>query len=71
LKSYGLTSLVEHLIALIQNKDLKVVEFEDLLLDQSKNSSGGTDDDMRALFLVFEELLVILYWHSTEHDSGS
>lgn len=66
-----LTCFVEHLIALIQNEDLEVVEFESLLLDQGEHSTRGSNDDVRALFFVFEKLLVILYWHSSEHDCAS
>lgn len=62
---------VQHLIAFVQNEDLEVVQFESLFLDQSKDSSWGTNDNMRALFFIFEEFLVILYWDSTEDDGAS
>ena len=69
--NFLLTCFVEHLIAFVQNEDLEVVKFESLLLDQSKDSSWGSNDNMRALFFVFEELLVFLYWDSTEHNGAS
>lgn len=44
-----LTSLFEHLVALIENEDLEVGEVEVTLLNESEDSARGADNDVGSL----------------------
>ena len=66
-----ITCFIEHFVTLVEDKHLKVVEFEDVSIHQGKDSSWGADDDMGALFLILEELLVLMHWNASEDDGAS
>jgi len=60
--------LIEHLVALIENKVLDVLELQGALLDESEDTARGTDQDVGAELLVAENVLVSLDGHTTvEH----
>jgi len=60
--------LIEHLVALIENKVLDVLELQGTLLDESEDTARGTDQDVGAELLVAENVLVSLDGHTTvEH----
>jgi hypothetical protein len=63
--------LIKHLIALIQDKHVEVIKVENTFFDESKNSSWGSNNNMRGSCWIFENLFVFLDWDSTKNDSGS
>lgn len=65
------TDLVEHLVALIENKVLDVSELEGLLTDKGKDTAGSTDKDVWAEILVAEDVLISLQRRTTVEDLGA
>ena len=47
----ALTQLLEHFVALVQDEVLDVLQVELLALDESQESAGSSDDDVRAVGL--------------------
>jgi hypothetical protein len=52
--------LLEHLVALVEDEVLDVLGLQDFLASESVQATGGGDDDVRALSLVFEHLRILL-----------
>lgn len=67
----GLTGLVEHLIALIENEVLEVGKAKLLVTDKSVNATGCTDDDVRVRVLVREDIDILLDWSTAIEDGYS
>lgn len=63
--------MVEHFVALIENKVLDVSEFEGLFADKGKDTAGGTDKDVGAEVLVAEDVLISLQGRTTVEDLGA
>ena len=56
--------MFKHLVALVQDEMLQVLQGQLLALDEGENSAGGSHHDMRAV--VFQHLLVLSdgeRWH--------
>lgn len=66
----SLTGLVEHLVTLIKNEDANASETQSLVADQSLETTGGTDNDVRASVLALESLDVVLDGSTTVEDTG-
>lgn len=62
------TNLVEHLVALVEDKVLDVSKLEGLLTDKGKDTAGGTDKDVGAKILVAEDILISLQRRTTVED---
>lgn len=54
----GLTELFEHLVTLVKDKVLDLGSVELLVTDKCHHTTGGSDNDVRALFLVGKDFLV-------------
>ena len=54
---FGLTELLEHLVALVENEVLEVLEVELLAADEGEDPAGRAHHDVRAVRL--EHLLVL------------
>ena len=61
-----LTQLLQHFVALIQDKVLDVLGVEGLVLDKGQDSSRGTDHDVGAV--VLQHLLILLDADTTKED---
>ena len=61
-----LTQLLQHFVALIQDKVLDVLGVERLVLDQGQDPPRGTHHDVRAV--VLQHLLVLLDADTTKED---
>ena len=62
------TNLIKHLVALVEDKVLDVLELQGTLLDESKDTTRGADQDVGAELLVAENVLISLDGHTTvEH----
>ena len=59
--------LLQHLVTLVQDEMLQVLQWKLLALDESENSSRSSHDNMRAV--VLQNLLVLSYGHSSEENS--
>jgi hypothetical protein len=66
-----LTGFIEHLVALVQNELLEGVELQIFSTGEGEDSAGGTNDDVRGKLVVFEELDIIIYWHTTVESGTS
>lgn len=64
-----LTGLVEHLVALIENKDTDTAEAESLVADKSLETTGCADDDVGAGILVLQGFHVGLDGRTTVEDT--
>ena len=64
------TELLQHLVTLVQDEHLDLGSIEALVSGQSVHSSRGTDDDVRALGLVGQDLLVGLDGGTSVKDRG-
>lgn len=62
------TNLIEHLVALVEDKVLDVLEVEGLLLDEGEDTTGGSDQDVGAELLVAENVLISLDGGTTVED---
>jgi hypothetical protein len=62
------TKLLEHLVALVQDEVLDVLEVELLALDERQDAAGRADDDVRAVGL--QHLLVLGDGQATEEDAN-
>jgi hypothetical protein len=60
--------LVEHLIALVENKDLTVAESEKFVSYESIQTTRCSDDNVRMRVLVFEDLGILLNRSSSVED---
>ena len=58
-KSGSLTKVLEHLIALIENKHLQVVEVEGLVFGKVQDATRSANDDVRGL-VALKQLLLLL-----------
>lgn len=63
--------LFEHLVALVKNKVLDLACVELLVTDEGHGSARGTNNDVRALFLVGKDLLVGRDGSTTVEDTSS
>ena len=63
----ALTQLLEHFVALVQDEVLDVLQVELLALDESQESAGSSDDDVRAVGL--QDLLVFGDGQTAEEHS--
>lgn len=66
----ALTGLVEHLVTLVKDKDADASETESLVADESLETTGGADNDVRASVLGLEGLDVVLDGSTTVEDTG-
>lgn len=66
----ALTGLVEHLVTLVKDKDAHAAEAESLVADESLETTGGADNDVRASVLALESLDVVLDGGTTVEDAG-
>jgi len=57
---------IEHLVALVKNEMLDMLQVERLGADKAQDAAGGADDNVRAVLL--ERLLVLVNWHTAEED---
>ena len=64
-----LTRLVKHLVALIEDKVLQVGETEVLVANESIDTTGCSDNDVRVCVLVAEKLNVLLHRCSSVEDT--
>ena len=62
-----LTGLIEHLVALVEDEDLELIQVERLVLDQGQDSARSAYDDVRRVRAV-ESFDVVLDGHATEED---
>lgn len=69
--SMELTCFIKHFVALIEDEHLKVFELELLSANESKNSAWGSDNDVWSLCSIFENLDVIVDWHSSVESGAS
>lgn len=64
--------LIEHLVALVQNEMLQVIQLQDWVLwwcaAESLDSTWSTYYDMWGSFLVLQNLLILLDWDTAEED---
>lgn len=67
---YSLTNLVKHFVAFIENEVLDVSERKGLVADQSVKSTRSTNDDVRVLLLVLQELEILGHRRTTVEDGG-
>jgi hypothetical protein len=65
-----LTRLVEHLVALIEHEDANASKSKGLVTDKSLETTGSTDNDVRAGVLVLQSLHVGLDGGTTEEDAS-
>jgi hypothetical protein len=63
------TKLLQHLVTLVQNKHLDGRSVQGLVSNQSVQSTRSSDDNVRALGLVLQDLLVLLDRGSTVKDT--
>lgn len=63
--------MFQHLVAFVQDKVLDFGSVQLLVSDQSHGSTGSTDNNVRALLLVCEQLLVGGDGRSTVEHAGS
>lgn len=63
--------MFEHLVALVKNKVLDLTCVELLVTDEGHSSARGTNNDVRALFLVGKDLLVGRDGSTTVEDTSS
>jgi len=63
--------LLEDLVALINNKVLNTRDLEALVADESVHSTGGTDNDVRALGLVLKHGLVFGDGRASVDNTGA
>ncbi len=64
---HGLTELLKHLVALVENEVLDVLQVELLAADEGQDAAGGADDNVGAVGL--QDLLVLGDGQSTEEDT--
>ena len=64
------TNLVEHLVTLIEDKDLDATKAEVLVTDQGIQTARGGDDYVRVSVFVLEDLGVLNDRGSTVEDGG-
>lgn len=64
------TERLQHLVTFIENKHLDGGSVQSLVSNQSVQSTGGSDNDVRALCLVLQDFLVLLDGGSTVKDTG-
>jgi len=62
---------LEHLIALIEDEVLDVSDAEDLIADETIESTGRGDDDMRTGILVLDEFDVLVNRGAAVEDRGA
>jgi hypothetical protein len=62
-----LTQLLQHLVALVEDEMLQVLQVELLVADESEDAAGCADDDVRCHRL--QRLLVLLNRHAAEEHS--
>lgn len=63
--------LIKHLVALVENEHLQVVEIEGLGVDEGEDATGRTNYDVGRL-RTLENLLIVLHGHTTvEHLSDN
>jgi hypothetical protein len=60
--------LFEHLVALIQDEVFDILQVQFLALDESQDTPGGSDDNMRAV--RFQDLLVFGDGKASEKDAN-
>lgn len=65
-----LTGLVEHLVALVKDKDADTTEAESLVADKRLEAAGSANDDVRASILVLKGLHVGLDGSTTIEDAS-
>lgn len=66
----ALTGLVEHLVTLVKHKDADASKTEGLVADQSLETTGGADNDVRASVFALESLDVVLDGSTTVEDTS-
>ena len=66
-----LTELFQHLVTLVENKVLDLRGVELLVADERHHTTGGADNDVRALLLGGKDLLVGRDRGSTVEDGGA
>ena len=64
------TNGIQHLVTLIENEDLDVVESKSLVTNKSIQSTGCRDDDMWVSVLVLQDFHIFLDGGSTVKHSG-
>src|SRR6266536_5724210 len=63
-----LTNLIQHLVTLIKNEDLAAAEAQELVTDESVQTTWCGDDDVWMCLLVLENLGILLDGSSTIED---
>lgn len=66
-----LTDSFEHLVALVEDEVADGGALETLVADEGVEATGGADDDVGALVLVLEQVLVDLDARSAVEDAGA
>lgn len=66
----GLTDLVKHLVALVENKGLDITERELLVTDQSVQTTGRRDDDVGVGLRARQNLDILLDGSTTVENRG-
>ena len=64
------TNLVEHLVALVEDKHAHASETQVLVADQSVKAARGADNDVRVRILVLEQLGILLDGSATVEHTG-
>lgn len=63
--------MLEHFVALVENKVLDVLGIQDLVADEGVQAAGGSDDDVGALGLVLDELGVLGHGSATKERADA
>lgn len=66
-----LTGLIQHLVALVEDEHLEVVELEILSVYQGQDSAWGSNHDVGGLLRVLQQLNVIIDWNTAVEGSTS
>ena len=70
MRSLLLTHVLEHSVALVEDKHLEVIHVKRLVFDEGQDSSWGSHDNVW-LSITLEELHVLLDWLPTVNDFGA
>ena len=63
-----LTELLQHLVTLVQNKVLEILQGQFLALDQGQDTAGSADHDVGTV--VLDDLLVLGNGHASEENAN-
>lgn len=66
-----LTCLIQHLVALVEDEHLEIIEFQIFSARQSQDSTWGSNHDVRSLLWVFQQLDIVVNWDTTVESGTS